>query len=609
MKTGLDNYLCEHTVEEFKALPAVEVKSLSERIAEATTDNYRELLPELADLDSEIEKEILCKALAKRLDINSRFVRNEIKEYERDKGPAIKDSNIIIAHPSYHIGLDFMLLGFRETVVIDSRPEDKNFYVISNQDGVQLHESKVFQHADKTIVFDERDRLLIKHEDRWHKDRIAGLMNNPLPPEGLYQEIKAVLRHYIELAKDAVYGLLSAWIIATYFFQIFYAFPFLFIYGKKQSGKSRLLNLLERLAFNAMKIKGVSVASLADSIDGIRGTFLNDQAEALSDSKNIEILGIIADSYTRGGGNRRIVDISNKKRRVLDFETYSPKAFASTKEIDPDIEDRCIEITMIRAMKDYPEPEAFLPVWQDLRDRLYRVLLTKWQDVRAIYQNTGKGVSQRIRELWRPIETILRLDNVSTEEMEAIKEFFLEGMMETQSELSDNEHEFFETLLKLLQDKREGILTPKEIAEKLKRDEGTSEKGLQIWVGQTISQFRLYDYQAGRKGKSRAYKFTYGHVRDVFNRYTPKSNGFNGNMVQTPDNYQSTIDHSENVNGHTDGLGDHSEEVEASGLPLKTIKKNQMVDSEALMNKAFDHLTIKTINPGGIEEIIIEGEV
>lgn len=591
----------------------LETKSLYGRIAETTTGNYRELLSEIANLNSDIEKEISCKALAKKLDIHIRFVRNEIKGYERDKEPAIKDNNIIIAHPSYHIDHDFISLGFRETVVIDSRPEDKNFYVISNQDGIRLYASKVLQHADKTIIFDERDRLLIRHEDRWHKDRIIDFIKNPVSPEGLYHEIKAVLKQYIELSEDAVYGLLSSWIIATYFYLVFYAFPFLFIYGKKQSGKSRLLALLERLAFNAMKIKGVSVASLADSIDGVRGVFLNDQAEALSDSKNIEILGIIADSYTRGGGNRRIVDISNKKRRVLDFETYSPKAFASTKEIDPDVEDRCIEITMIRAMKDYPEPEAFLPAWQDLRDKLYRLLITKWQDVKAIYQNTGEGVSQRIRELWRPIETVLRLENVSTEEMEAIKEFFLKSMMETQSELSDNEHEFFETLLKLLEDKREGILTISEIAEKLKRDEGITEKGLQIWVGRIIRQFSLYDYQTGRKGlkKSRAYKFTYDHVKDVFNRYTPVGNGFNGNMVQTPDNQQSIIDHSKNVNGfngHINGISDHSGEAETIELPFRTIEKNQMVASEALTNKAIDHLTIKTISPEGVKEIIIEGK-
>jgi hypothetical protein len=549
----------------------LETKSLSEKIAKATKDNYREVIQDIANLD-EIEKEISCKALAKRLDIHPKFVRSEIRRYEKDKEPVIKNSNIIIAHPSYHIGHDFISLGFRETVVIDSKPEDKNFYVISDQKGIYLHESKVLQYTEKTIIFDERNRLLIRHEDRWHKNMIISFIKNPVPPKGLYHEIKEVLKQYIELSKDAVYGLLSSWIIATYFFLIFYSFPFLFVYGKKQSGKSRLLALLERLTFSAMKIKGVSVASLADSIDGVRGVFLNDQAEALSDSKNIEILGIISDSYTRGGGNRRIIDISNKKRRVLDFETYSPKAFASTKQIDADVEDRCIEIAMVRALQDYPEPEAFLPVWQDLRDKLYKLLLTRWQDVKAIYQNTGEGVSQRTRELWRPIESILRLENVSTEEMEAIKEFFLKSMMETQADLSDAEYEFFEALLGLLEDKGESILTAKEISEKLKRAEGMSEKGLQTWIGRIIRQFSLFDYQAGKKGKSRAYKFTYGHVKNIFKRYTPKTGGFSGEVVQNLDNQQSTIDHLEKRGGEEVGKEKALEHLPTSTTYLEDTK-------------------------------------
>lgn len=575
-----------------EALIEAESESLSGRVAKATKDNYHELIQKIADLPDEIEKEILYKTLAKKLEVSYRTVRNTVKALERGKEPAVADNNIIIAHPSYHVDKDFLSLGFRETRVIDNKPEEQNFYIISKRNGINLYENKILQYEDRVIIFDERERLLIKHEDRWNKNRILSFIKNPEAPEGLYHEIKSVLKQYIELPKEATYGFLSAWIIATYFFLIFYAFPFLFIFGKKQSGKSRLLTLMERLCFNAMKIKGVSVASMVDSIDGVRGVFLNDQAEALSDNKNIELLGIITDSYTRGGGNRRIVDISNKKRRVVEFEAYSPKAFASTKEIDEDLKDRCDEITMIRALKDYPEPEAFLSIWQDLRDKLYRLLLSKWHVAQEIYQkNTGQNVSQRVRELWRPIETILILEKVPPEEAQSIRELFLESMLVTQSELSDNENELFDVLLGLLEDIREGILTVKEIAQKIIHDESISERGLQIWVGRTLRQFGLYDYQAGRKGKARAYRFSYDHVKDILNRYTITNNGFNGHMVQTLDNQQSTIDQTKNVNGFN-GQPNGSETIE---LPLKTIEKKQIVTSEALINKASNHITNETI--------------
>jgi len=49
--------------------------------------------------------------------------------------------------------------------------------------------------------------------------------------------------------------------------------------------------------------------------------------------------------------------------------------------------------------------------------------------------------------------------------------------------------------------------------------EGTTEKGLQTWIGRVLRQFSLYDAHAGRKDKRRAYHFSYNHVKDVSNRY------------------------------------------------------------------------------------------
>lgn len=438
------------------------------------------------------------------------------------KTRGISERNIILAHPAYEVGCNFLSLGFRETIVEDNKPKDRNFYIISHGDTFAIQDSNVFQHKDRRIIFDTRERLLIRHQDRWHKDKIQAFIDNPTSPKGVYTEIKQALITYIEFPKEEIYGLLSAWIIATYFYQIFYSCPFLFIFGKKQCGKSRLLTLLERLCFNAMKIKGVSLAALADSIDGVRGTFLNDQAEDLSSDKNVELLGLLTDSYTKGGGIRRIVNISNKKRAVMDFETYSPKVFAAIREIDDDLRDRCVEITMLRATKDYPEPEAFLPIWEDLRDKLYRMLLTQWNEIRKIYQTTGEGMSHRVKELWRPIETILRLENVSQEEIQNIKDYFLESMEITQVGLTDREYELFDRLLKMLESKpeRKGIFTVKEITDKLPRDDGVKERTVHTWTGRLLRQFSLYDYSCGRRDAgSKQYFFSYDHVKSIFERY------------------------------------------------------------------------------------------
>jgi len=584
---GLDDYLCNHSVDEFKSLTINQVFSLSEKVKTATELNYTELIQDIADIDDPIKKELLSKDLSKTLNVNYRTVKDAVTNLQTKSIP-LSSENVIILHPSYDVKGDMLVLGFRETVVIDNRPADRNFYILSSN-GYALHESSVIVHDDKNIIFDERDRYLLRAEDRWSKGKIKQFIDDPIIPSGLYGEIKSILKQYIECQKEAVYGLITAWIIATYFFLLFNAFPFLFIFGKKQTGKSRLLDLLERLCLNAMKIKGISVAGMADSIDGVKGVFLNDQAESLSDSRNAEILGILADSYTIGGGKRRIVDISNKKRRVLEFETYAPKAFASIKEIDPDLKDRCIQIVMLRATRDYPYPEAFLPVWNDTRDKLYRFLLTRWKDAREIYQSTGEGVSQRVRELWRPLETVLKLENVPDTETKAIKAFFLDSMQMTQVELSEHEVQLFDTLLEMLKDNGTEIYSASDIYNRLPMDEKINEKALQTWIGRMINQFSLYNSPAGKKNKKRAYHFSYGHVLDVFNRYThipPESSGLGGNVVSGLDNSHSTTDHLETGSG-TGGDNDHS-------LTASPTYENSVVKQEVLINNDVDHLPTET---------------
>jgi|Deesub1362A_J573_1020465.scaffolds.fasta_scaffold00319_22 Mn-dependent DtxR family transcriptional regulator len=583
---GLDDYLRKHSIAEFKNLPAIEVKPLSEKLAEATSDNYKPLLQEIADLDDEVEKELLSKKLAERIGVSYYTVKKTIKTLQRENTQIITSGNIIIAHPAYEINHDFMSLGFRETVVIGDTPTDRNIYLIATEKDFVLCDKSTFQLKEHKVIFNEQNRLLIRLDDRWDKNKLLDFINNPTSPEGVYYEIKQVLSRYVELQKDEIYGLVAAWIIATYFHRCFNAFPFLFVYGKKQSGKSRKLDILERLAFNAMKIKGISVASLTDSIDGVRGTFLNDQAESLSDNRNAELLGILADSYTPGGGKRRIVDISNKKRRVLEFETYSPKAFASIREIDVDLRDRCVLIPMLRTTKDYPYPEAYLPIWRDLRDKLYRLLLTKWRQVIELYQTSGEGVTQRVKELWRPLETVLRLENVSAEEIHAIKRFFLESMLETQTDLSDREEELFEILFKLLEDTEKGVFTVNDIASKLKPDNSTTEKGLQTWVGRKLRQFSLYDRQAGRKNGKRAYAFSLAHVRDVYRRYH-LAGGITGDVVENQKDQAFMHDYLRN---EADNRGNK--------VVIDTTSTNEVVISKALKNKDNDYHTTEATGSG-----------
>ena len=529
---------------------------LSDRIKQITQEtpfeSIKRIIRNIACLDTESERAIHSQALSKKTGIPLRDINHDMKKARKADAKAI-DENVLIVHPSYDIRQGFMSLGFKETVVIDNKPTDRNIYLVSTTDGqFYCTNEAVYQIGAHRLIFHERDRILIGITDKWDKGRLLGFINNGAAPQGTYTAIKDVLKHYIEFQTDSIYGLVTAWIIGTYFHRCFNAFPFLYFYGKKQTAKTRGLEFLERLSFNATKIRGVSIPALADTIDGQRGAFLMDQAETLSQKDNVNLLGQLADSYTIGGGKRRIVNITNKGRNIVEFETYGPKAFASTKEIDTDLKDRCIEIDMLRAEREYPYPEAHLPVWGEIRDKLYRLLLTRWKDVRMIYQEAGQGVMQRVRELWRPLDAVLILEKVPEDERQAIRSFFLEAMVEGQAGLTEPEEALVNALLDLLGNHAEGIFTVTEIVEKMNIPETEKFKRnvQRKWTGTTLKKLSLYTEKAGKKdNRQHQYLFTREKLQNIIHRYEVNgNNGSNGNNVD----YQcSTVSHSKNDNGNT----------------------------------------------------------
>ena len=152
---------------------------------------------------------------------------------ERLKDNGASSRNIVIAHPAYEVNCEFLTLGFREIVIVEDKPTDRNFYIISHDDKFTLHDSNILQLKNRRFIFDERERLLVRHQDRWNKELIQTFVDNPKSPTGVYVEIKTLLNSYVELPKEETAGFIAAWIRATYFHQLFYSFPFLFIYGKR----------------------------------------------------------------------------------------------------------------------------------------------------------------------------------------------------------------------------------------------------------------------------------------------------------------------------------------------------------------------------------------
>ncbi|MFA5961516.1 MAG: hypothetical protein WC848_02465 [Parcubacteria group bacterium] len=450
-----------------------------------------------------------------------------------------------ILHPSLDIRDNFLVLGFRYRASVE---EEKNVFLIMRDRAIMLTDKDIIvikndedeNDTTETYFLELQKRKLMWIEDRWSMDALQKFVenftiaNNTIPnPKEMANKITGLAKKYIELEKEIDYHLLSAWIAGTYFFPIFYAYPFLNIKAPKGSGKSQCLNFLRQVCFNALKSRP-TMAALGDTVDALRGTYLIDQADSINPKDNSGLLDLLADSYKKGGGKRRIMNVNKGRREILEFETYSPKVFASIKELPEDLRDRCLVIPLIRSQKNFHDPDDDNENWREIRGMIYKFLVNNYGEVGSLY-TVGKSESRenndivgRKLELWLPIETIFKLFGWA-DEIEGAKERFLAWYGFAEYEPSEIEEAVAIAVIEQFEGKDMIELSPKEIAQYIDYtsdvkifSDAKNDKHKANMVGRAIKNFNLSSEKRHTKNGNR-YLFEKSKVETIYASYFSKS--------------------------------------------------------------------------------------
>jgi hypothetical protein len=479
--------------------PKTEIALLTQDLTAATPtiDKLKRLAP-LAPLLAKLtnlEAAALVEELRERLKLRAADLKGlnadikaARKSQEKKGGAANLAVNDLEENRKLHPAIDFlgevMTIGFRVSL-----PENETGLVLVSSDGKAEVNPEMLQVGEQSYQVPLKSSPPFLR-DVWGLENLKRFLDHPTGPNNLYGDLGAAYRTFLDLP-DPIYGLMAAWTVGTYYAHLFTAFPFLHFHGPKESGKSKSLEALRCACFNAWKGRDISAAALGDTSDGQRGTLLLDQAEKLNnDKENGGLIGLLADSYKKAGGQRRVVEITKAGRSVLEFSTYGPKAFASTKDLDPDLKDRCIKIPMTRTRKRLPDLEGWEPIWGKLRDKLYRYTLTAFKEVRAHYEaNPGNGT--RIGELWRPLLAVLLTLGVEQKEIEVIRTLFMEAAEETRHEPTGWECTLLEVLREEAQiHNNQFNMTVPEILGAM-NIEGEKQPGHK-WVGEIVARYHLH---------------------------------------------------------------------------------------------------------------------
>ncbi len=285
-------------------------------------------------------------------------------------------------------------------------------------------------------------------EGRWSYSSIEKWLRGedyPSHPRKIFRIIKRKYEQYLDYPDPRMYSYMALWVMGTYFFPLFDAYPIPLLNGPSGSGKSKTIDVTERVAFNAINTANISDASIYRVVECSRGTILLDELEKAANTKEEGILlGLLRAGFKKGA--KVIRSDKGKDQRIMPrhYEVYSPKMIANIYGINEEaLKNRCILFNMSPSRGDkannYPREED--SVWQRIRDELYKFTLGCYEDVKEAkgrMQRKDFGLRGYYFLMWQPIFALAYLiDDVLLEEMVGLAKEKTEDRIAEVDELFD----------------------------------------------------------------------------------------------------------------------------------------------------------------------------
>ena len=274
--------------------------------------------------------------------------------------------------------------------------------------------------------------------------------------EEVYPKVVERVKRFVNFEWDPrLYHVAACYIAATYFVQVFPAFPQLHFVGSVSSGKTRAGKTVAFASHRGVAATFTSEASVFRLAEDVGATLLVD--DVWGPGAKITHL-----SYKRGTVVLRVEKGTGEKLTLKLYQTYCPLIFTGVELPQSEhLLSRAIIVRMQRAPDPNPkgrdpEPEDF----EDLRRELYLAELTQFPAVRRVYEELAErrrelGLEGRDFEIWGPLLAVAKI--VGEEAFRAVLEYALESVGKKLVDLYEEEKEVLAGLERLLLSKAEEL--------------------------------------------------------------------------------------------------------------------------------------------------------
>jgi hypothetical protein len=335
------------------------------------------------------------------------------------------------------------------------------YCITSNGDNFRLNREEL---AKRQLYYN--GKIELPEITRWQYEDIQKFSddNNSITFKQLFELIRKEYEYYVDYIDERFYDLLTCFVVYTYFYPLFFNAPVLQFWGEMRTGKTKNLMLLEAMAFNPVNSANISCSSVFRLIESRRATILFDESEDLMTSERArEIRNMLLAGTGKSGETFRQEKQDNDTYSTKSYRIFSPKVIANIAGIDlPALLSRSIRISTVATQnkdKDNRCVELEDEKWQYIRNQLYRVCLSRFNEVEAVRDciKDIEGINGRSFYMWHGILTIAKLTNDSNV-FDSLVKLAIENKEEMEAEIAlynEQPEEMVRLLIKLCQDNPE----------------------------------------------------------------------------------------------------------------------------------------------------------
>lgn len=234
----------------------------------------------------------------------------------------------------------------------------------------------------------------------------VGLWQDPVDGTALLTTITATVRRFI-ICDQTTAQAVALWVAMTWFIDVVQVAPLAVITApEKRCGKSLLLSLIGRLAFQPITTSSIKPATLFRMIDLWNPTLLIDETDAFMKGDE-ELRGLINCGHTRDSAF--IYRCVGDDHTPTKFNAWGAKALSGIGHLADTLMDRSIILELRRKLPHesvdrirYADPRLF----EDLRSKLARFADDNGERVRLARPDLPCSLNDRAQDNWEPLLAI-----------------------------------------------------------------------------------------------------------------------------------------------------------------------------------------------------------